>query len=264
MAEIKRIMGCLNSPVDLRDYKTAPSKTVNLPSDFRLVREAQVLDQGFVGSCVAHSLASMLETEFFDRFSTGFVYGYRPSGYSQEVGMYPREALKTLNKIGNVKFDRFEENVEMKRAKVLVDERFEDLRDVAAERKITGYARLYTENDIKSFLYNTRTPIPISISTENMKLVEGSSVLDLPKVYPKSNHMILIVGWNELGFIVQNSWGKSWGDRGFAILPYEYKINEAWGVTLEGTPKKQEIFRPFLYALREILMKIIELFKKKR
>jgi hypothetical protein len=34
-------------------------------------------------------------------------------------------------------------------------------------------------------------------------------------------HAIAIVGYTRAGFIVQNSWGPSWGKGGFAILPYE-------------------------------------------
>lgn len=34
-------------------------------------------------------------------------------------------------------------------------------------------------------------------------------------------HAVAIVGYSADGFIVQNSWGEEWGDRGFALLPYE-------------------------------------------
>jgi hypothetical protein len=36
-----------------------------------------------------------------------------------------------------------------------------------------------------------------------------------------SGHAVAIVGYTEDGFIVQNSWGPSWGSGGFALLPYE-------------------------------------------
>jgi hypothetical protein len=34
-------------------------------------------------------------------------------------------------------------------------------------------------------------------------------------------HAVAIVGYTEMGFIVQNSWGPTWGASGFALLPYE-------------------------------------------
>ena len=32
-------------------------------------------------------------------------------------------------------------------------------------------------------------------------------------------HAFAIVGYNEVGFLVQNSWGPEWGKGGFATLP---------------------------------------------
>lgn len=34
-------------------------------------------------------------------------------------------------------------------------------------------------------------------------------------------HAVAIVGYTNDGFIIQNSWGESWGKNGFALLPYE-------------------------------------------
>ncbi len=34
-------------------------------------------------------------------------------------------------------------------------------------------------------------------------------------------HAIAIIGYTKEGFIIQNSWGTTWGHKGFAILPYE-------------------------------------------
>lgn len=34
-------------------------------------------------------------------------------------------------------------------------------------------------------------------------------------------HAIAIIGYNEFGFMIQNSWGTSWGSAGYAILTYE-------------------------------------------
>ncbi|MCC5829226.1 MAG: C1 family peptidase [Phycisphaeraceae bacterium] len=35
-------------------------------------------------------------------------------------------------------------------------------------------------------------------------------------------HAVTIVGYNDLGFIVKNSWGTDWGDNGYAIVSYDY------------------------------------------
>ena len=40
-------------------------------------------------------------------------------------------------------------------------------------------------------------------------------------------HAIVIVGWNTKGWIIQNSWGESFGDKGRFVLPYGYGLLEA-------------------------------------
>ena len=55
---------------------------------------------------------------------------------------------------------------------------------------------------------------------------------------PKGGHAFALVGYNEIGFLVQNSWGVDWGDHGFAILTYEdwlLSAYDAW-VARPGVP----------------------------
>ena len=51
-------------------------------------------------------------------------------------------------------------------------------------------------------------------------------------------HAVALVGHTENGFIVQNSWGASWGEGGFALLPYEdylLHVTDVWAAQL-GVP----------------------------
>lgn len=45
-------------------------------------------------------------------------------------------------------------------------------------------------------------------------------------------HSITIVGWNEVGFIIRNSWGVAYGDKGYMTLPYADASNfkELWTI----------------------------------
>ena len=45
-------------------------------------------------------------------------------------------------------------------------------------------------------------------------------------------HSITIVGWNEEGYIIRNSWGISFADRGYVILPYSdvNSFREIWTI----------------------------------
>jgi hypothetical protein len=67
---------------------------------------------------------------------------------------------------------------------------------------------------------------------------------DLPVIAPikkansRGGHAFALVGYNERGFIVQNSWGRVWGASGFAVLPYDDWIvnaTDAWACAL-GVP----------------------------
>jgi Papain family cysteine protease len=54
-------------------------------------------------------------------------------------------------------------------------------------------------------------------------------------------HAFALVGYNEIGFVVQNSWGDRWGAGGFAVLPYDDWVangSDAWVVSL-GVPVKR-------------------------
>lgn len=68
---------------------------------------------------------------------------------------------------------------------------------------------------------------------------------DLPRIGPltdprqNAGHAFALVGYNEHGFVVQNSWGTDWGASGFATLSYEDWVTngtDAWAVAL-GVPQ---------------------------
>ncbi|MGM9485236.1 C1 family peptidase [Roseateles sp. NT4] len=69
----------------------------------------------------------------------------------------------------------------------------------------------------------------------------------IQRVAEKSGaHAFALVGFNERGFVVQNSWGTDWGASGFAILSYEDWITngtDAWAVAL-GVPQDLSDIKP--------------------
>ena len=52
-------------------------------------------------------------------------------------------------------------------------------------------------------------------------------------------HAYCLVGYNEIGFLVHNSWGTTWGNGGFATLPYEDWLDSAYDawVARPGVPQ---------------------------
>ena len=68
---------------------------------------------------------------------------------------------------------------------------------------------------------------------------------------PVGGHAFLIAGYNDIGFLVQNSWGPSWGHKGYATLPYDDWLEngyDAWvarpGVRQRGKSQRRRIVVP--------------------
>ena len=77
-------LGSIASPPDIRDYRLAATAPLEIPSAFELDMPI-VKSQGSVGSCVAHSVALIME--YYNkkqhnkdiRMSVGYIYGNRVS-----------------------------------------------------------------------------------------------------------------------------------------------------------------------------------------
>lgn len=81
---------------------------------------------------------------------------------------------------------------------------------------------------------------------------------DLPLIPRPQNpgatggHAFALMGYNERGFIVQNSWGPGWGAGGFAILPYgDWAVHavDAWACAL-GVPQNEARLQHRIAALQ--------------
>ena len=54
-------------------------------------------------------------------------------------------------------------------------------------------------------------------------------------------HSVSIVGWDDTrnAWILRNSWGEGWADKGHALLSYDWKFLEAWSSVPETALKKK-------------------------
>jgi hypothetical protein len=122
-AEIQEILkkyplGTIHSPVDERDYlyESVCVAEQEIPNSFALDYSYPILNQGNVGSCVAHSIAEMKSyidsVENNNMYSVGFIYANRKESDSQSVGMNPRQALLNLISDGDCLYSDFPINEE--------------------------------------------------------------------------------------------------------------------------------------------------------
>lgn len=83
-----------------------------------------------------------------------------------------------------------------------------------------------------------QTPKPF-IDDKNPKSRKPIWVIDrTPDSQPMGGHAFLLAGYNEVGFLVQNSWGTTWGSGGYATLRYEDWLENAYDawVARPGVP----------------------------
>lgn len=248
------------SGIDVRDYQmvcTAP--ICQFPKEFEL-KMVRIKSQGNIGSCVAHALSSIIEYYNFvqnhdlTEMSTGYIYGNRNESSHKGTGMVLRDALEVVRKYGDVPKENFPYNVEVPLAITLYENNSKELFEYGYPHRISQYCKVNTSSAMKKALL-TGNPILIAMNWYgDMKVVNG--ILTTSFKRHNGAHCMLIYGWNEKGWKVQNSYGKFWGNNGTAIIPYDMNITECWTVTddvIEGTT----IRKPFSSNVGKNVAKIV-------
>lgn len=259
--------GALESPKDVRDYRPSFASGLTIPDEYEIDLVVKVKNQGSVGSCVAHAISSLNEWFNYKEcsddtiMSTGFIYGNRRNTLHKGSGMYIRNALKGMCYDGNVPNSMFSYNVEVPDAISKFEETFESLKDIALPYRFKSYVKLNSETEIKKALMSTG-PVVFSIRVYDDTHLENGMLTS--KQNPKdkySGHCMLIYGWNSDGWLVRNSWGENWGNKGNCILPYDYTIKEAWTV-VDDSNENVEIKKPFHSAIGSVIAKILNFLYK--
>lgn len=226
------------SPFDARDFKAETTLTVDeLPNEFEL-DNLPVKNQGDVGSCVAHATSELVEyinrrqEGSYVKMSTGYIYGNREYETTKlNGGYYTRLAMKVLKNRGDCSYDSFPYNIKMPAAEELYLARDKSIDDEAYRNRISSYFRI-TDDDTAKALLMDDMPIVCSLYWDSSVKYDKNYLLSFPNSKKaKGGHCVLIVGWNENGWIIQNSWGRNWGKAGRATIPYNAPIKEMWGAT---------------------------------
>jgi hypothetical protein len=71
--------------------------------------------------------------------------------------------------------------------------------------------------------------------TESFMRAPSSGIISMPGASESADgrhgrHALLLVGYDDRRrmFVVRNSWGADWGDRGYCYMPYDYVLNREW------------------------------------
>lgn len=256
-------LGALFSKKDVRDYKIdCASAPVEFPAEFEL-EMPKVKNQGSVGSCVAHSISTVIEyfnnlqQDNNEEMSVGYIYGNRTNTTHTKPGMYTRDAIAATCKYGDVPKVLFPYNEEVPDIIEKFQNQSDELFPKGQPNRFTSYYRLYNDDEIKTSLMQNGPVVFAMKWYKDIKVVDG--VITTSQKTDGDGHCMVIYGWNEHGWKIQNSWGRFWGNDGRAILPYDIKIREAWGIIDTLTHTKTNVVKPYNSNIGSWFAKVLNL-----
>jgi hypothetical protein len=227
--------------LDIRDRPYMPAVSVAPPLALKPKLKLPVLNQGDTLACTGFALASVInlllqqhapvgakvpQVSPFMIYSMARRYDEIP-GSEQDTGSSLRGAMKGWFKHGACRSDLWK-TLEMPPA--ATDPALDWWQD-AATRPLGAYYRV-----------DTRSVTDMHVALNEVGVLYASAIchngwMSGPEPRPPKGdywtipleppspddggHAFVIVGYDSRGFIIQNSWGSSWGTRGLARLTYE-------------------------------------------
>lgn len=237
---------------DVRDkllFSGAAPPEANLPRkvDLTVRHKFTVMDQGMIGSCVAHAVASAIEfaqamrpndpavPDFLEAdrkfpVSRLFLYYEARTAIGMESidsGCYIRDALRVAYNVGVPRESGWryvEEEYSTKPPRRSYK--------YAPYHKITSYRSVGVNVEQVKAALALGLPVVIGVSVFSSFFHSGG---DIP--FPTATddylggHAILLVGYDDDAkrFKFLNSWGTGWGHAGYGTLPYAYVGNPRLG-----------------------------------
>lgn len=234
---------------DIRDYIYRSNNTEVLRESVDLREWDTIVEsQDSLGSCSSNALTNAYELcvnrnypEYFTHLSRLFIYYNTRGEYGdvqEDEGMFLRDGLKSLTKFGVCSESLWPYDI-TKFSTRPTEESYED----ANKRKILKYQKLISIYYITEVLnHNKPVVFGMNIYDSFMNLNERISTVNFPGRKEKSlgGHAMCMVGY-DLGkrlFLVKNSFGTSWGDKGYCWIPFDYIRQEGYDVWTFDIPPK--------------------------
>lgn len=235
--------------LDLRDRLYQPPVAVVPDLVFALKTNIPVLDQGQTNACTGFALASVVYqlqhsakrkrmdccVSPFMLYSMARRYDEFPGDPNADTGSSLRGAMKAWYKHGACS-DRLWTSEAMPTAQVTKSS--DDWWLDAVQRPLGAYYRVDTRSVTDMHVALNEIGILYASAVCHSGWDEGFSNTSRIKggywMIPRrkasisdGGHAFAIVGYNQDGYIIQNSWGTGWGTKGRAVLPYDDWLDNA-------------------------------------
>ncbi len=235
--------------LDLRDRLYQPPVAVVPDLVFALKTNIPVLDQGQTNACTGFALASVVYqlqhsakrkrmdccVSPFMLYSMARRYDEFPGDPNADTGSSLRGGMKAWYKHGACS-DRLWTSEAMPTAQVTKSS--DDWWLDAVQRPLGAYYRVDTRSVTDMHVALNEIGILYASAVCHSGWDEGFSNTSRIKggywMIPRrkasisdGGHAFAIVGYNQDGYIIQNSWGTGWGTKGRAVLPYEDWLDNA-------------------------------------
>lgn len=236
-----RIFNVKKSPEDARDYVYQPKQKIvikKLPTKVDLTSKLGVkpYNQYDIGSCTANATAAAIQflqklgglkkvmpSRLFIYYNSRAIAGTE----SEDSGAYLRDVVKAVNKQGYVP----EKNYTYTRKNLFAkpsDELYVD----AATRCVSAYERI-EDGNVSTMMNCLAEGYPfvfgMVVYNQAFSIAEKTGVMPMPKKNDDiiGGHAVIAVGYDleRKAFIVRNSYGASWGNKGYFLLPFDFADN---------------------------------------
>jgi len=261
MSYTPKLGGWKADPASTEDYKFedhvqkieaagTPQLEVNGVLDLRAWC-SPIEDQGHLGSCVGNGVVGALEflqlrngqplndlSRLFVYYNSRLMHGDQ----DKDEGTFIRIAFGTLSSLGTCTEKKWPYDT----AKVFVRPSWGSYRE-AYPHKIDSYYSIggtgQTRIDFVKRALRAQHVVVFGMTVDQAYMDYRGGIVAMPGQTRMNSggHCQVIVGFddNKQCWIVRNSWGTWWGDKGYAYVPYAYldasEANDFWVPYLPGT-----------------------------
>ncbi|HEY6255717.1 MAG TPA: C1 family peptidase [Xanthobacteraceae bacterium] len=215
---------------DLKNVPEAPGFRGGLPASIDLSSTLPPpADQGSSGSCTSWAITYAAASQALRRAGIGpslrlspsFTYNKLARDSMCRFGTATSETLDMLRDVGALPFEKFVYDAGWC-GRLATDAELQE----AAKYRIKSWSKLDARKieDVKAQLARG-VPVVFDMRTnEQFHDLKGSGVFDFPGVMSGGGHSMIAIGYDDArkAFRIQNSWGRKFGEGGYAWLGYDF------------------------------------------